>query len=167
MQKITDYKKSRVLHYPETVSIIVVKDKDGRYNAMSAAWTMFTSIEPRMMAISIGFERYTYELMRRQKEFVISYPSIKMAEEVKLFGSESGREMEKLKVLGTPTQPATKIDGLLLADASLNFECVLKDTLVTGDHVIFSGEVVASHAHVENIPRIYSLGPKILGGFPT
>ena len=167
MQKITDYRESRELHYPETVSIVIVKDEDGRYNPMSAAWAMFTSIEPRMMAISIGFERYTYELMRKQKEFVISYPSIRMAEEVRFFGSESGRDLDKLKVLGTPTQPAVMIDGLLLAEASLNFECVLKDSLVTGDHMIFSGEVVASHVHTENIPRIYSLGPKIFGGFPV
>lgn len=164
MQKITDYRDSRDIHYPEPVSIVVVKDVNGKYNPMSAAWTMFTSIEPRMMAISIGFERYTYELMRNQKEFVISYPSIRMEEEVRFFGSESGRDRDKLKVLGTPTQPAKMIDGLLLAEASLNFECILKDSLVTGDHMIFSGEVVATHVHTENIPRIYSLGPKTFGG---
>ena len=117
------------------------------------------------MAISIGFERYTCQLMQKQKEFVLSYPSIRMAEEVRFFASESGRDIDKLKVLGTPTEPAKIIDGLLLAEASLNFECVLKDSLVTGDHVIFSGEVVASHVHTEGIPRIYSLGPKIFGGF--
>jgi flavin reductase (DIM6/NTAB) family NADH-FMN oxidoreductase RutF len=165
MQKITDYTESRLLHYPEAVSIVIVKEGVGKFNPMSAAWSMFTSIEPRMMAISIGFERYTYELMLKQKEFVISYPSIRMAEEVRFFGSESGRDIDKLKVLGTSTQPAKVIDGILLAEASLNFECVMKNSMVTGDHVIFSGEVVACHAHTESVPRIYTLGPKNFGGF--
>jgi flavin reductase (DIM6/NTAB) family NADH-FMN oxidoreductase RutF len=164
MQKQTDYRESRMLQYPETVSIIVVKDEDGRYNPMSASWVMLTSIEPRMIAISIGFERYTYELMRRQSEFVISFPSEGMAAEVKLFGSESGRDMDKLKKLETPTQPATVIDGLLLSEATVNYECVLKGSLITGDHMIFSGEIVASHKHVDELPRLYVLAPKKFGG---
>jgi flavin reductase (DIM6/NTAB) family NADH-FMN oxidoreductase RutF len=102
--------------------------------------------------------------MSREKEFVISFPSVKMATEVELFGSESGRDMDKLAELGTPTQPATLIDGLLLSEATLNYECVLKDSLVTGDHMIFSGEIVASHKHVDKLPRLYVLSPKKFGG---
>jgi len=164
MQKLTDYRDSRVLQYPEPVSIIIVKDEQGRFNPMSASWVMPTSIEPRMIAISIGFQRYTYELMRKQHEFVISFPSEKMAAEVALFGSESGRDMDKLKELGTATQAASMIDGLLLSEATLNYECILKDSLVTGDHMIFSGEIVASHQHVDGLPRLYVLGPKKFGG---
>lgn len=163
MQILTDYQASRQLHYPEPVCIIVVKDEGGKFNAMSAAWYTFTSIEPRMIAISIGFQRYTYELIQKQSEFVISFPSVKMSREVGLFGSESGRDMDKLKELGTPTQAAQKIDGLLLSDASINYECVLKDSLVTGDHVLYSAEIVASHIHVDRLPRLYVLGPKNYG----
>ncbi len=75
--------------------------------------------------------------------------------------------MDKIKARGTSTQAATKIDGLLLAEARLNFECLFKDSLVTGDHAIFSGDVVASHVHVENIPRIYALGPKKIVWLPS
>ena len=164
MQKLTDYRNSRTLQYPEPVSIIIVKDENGRYNPMSASWVTLTSIEPRMIAISIGFQRYTYELMSKQHEFVIAFPSDRMATEVALFGSESGRDMDKLKALGTPTQPATKIDGLLLSDATVNYECVLKDSMVTGDHVLYSAEIVASHAHIEKLPRLYVLSPKKYGG---
>lgn len=167
MQRPTDYRGSRLLQYPEPVCIIIVRDVDGKYNPMSASWVTLTSIEPRMLAISIGFQRYTYELMLKQKEFVISFPSIKMEAEVRLFGSESGRDMDKLRELGTPTQPAEVIDGLLLSDATVNYECILKDSMVTGDHVLFLAEIVASHAHEENLPRIYVLGPKQFGGVPS
>jgi len=40
----------------------------------------------------------------------------------------------------------------------------LKDSLVTGDHMIFSGEIVACHKHVDELPRLYVLSPKKFGG---
>jgi flavin reductase (DIM6/NTAB) family NADH-FMN oxidoreductase RutF len=36
---------------------------------------------------------------------------------------------------------------VILDDASANFECVLEGELITGDHVIFAGRVVASHVY--------------------
>lgn len=167
MQILTDYRTSRAYQYPETVSIIIVKGPDGVYNPMSAAWVTFTSIEPQMIAISIGFERHTYGLMLDQKEFVICFPSVTMEDEVRFFGSESGKEVDKLRQLGTPTQPATMIDGILLSEASINYECVLKDSMVTGDHVIFAAEIVASHVHAEGLAKLYVLGPRRYGGLPS
>lgn len=164
MQILTTHRKTRSVQYPEPVSLVIVKDTDGRFNPMSASWVMFTSIEPRMLAVSIGFQRYTYELIKKQKEFVISIPSEGMSAEVEFFGSNSGRDMDKLKVLGTATEPATSIDGVLLAEASVNYECKLTGSLETGDHVIFAAEIVASHIHKDQLPRLYMLGPARFGG---
>ncbi|MCF6238446.1 MAG: flavin reductase family protein [Candidatus Marinimicrobia bacterium] len=146
------------------MDIVLVKSQDGSFNPMSAAWVMFTSIEPTMLAVSIGFERYTYTLLKQQSEFVISIPSEKMLAEVEFFGSNSGREIDKLQELGTLTQPATVIDGLLLSEASANYECRVTGSFRTGDHLIFAGEVLASHIHQQKLPRLYILGPGVFGG---
>ena len=164
MQKITDYRESRSLQYPEPVSIVIVKDGKGHYNPMSASWVMFTSLDPRMLAVSIGFTRYTYELMEQGTEFVISLPSAGMSSEIEFFGSKSGRDIDKLKVLGSPIQAATMIDSVLLSEASVNYECKLTDKLKTGDHMIFAAEIVASHIHADKLPRLYMLGPGKFGG---
>ena len=77
--------------------------------------------------------------------------------------------MDKLAVRATPTQPASKIDGVLLADAVANFECELESDLATGDHVIFVGRVVASHVNEdEGVRRLYTLaqGYKMGGVLP-
>ena len=108
-----------------------------------------------MLAVSIGFERYTYDLIRRQKEFVVAIPSSSMAHEVEFFGTHSGRDMDKLAELGTATQRATKIDCVLLTDARANFECRVVGQHVTGDHVIFSAEIVAAHVNREPSPRLF------------
>ena len=164
MQKRVPYTETRPVKYPEPVHIVIVKAGRDRYNPMSAAWVMFTSIEPPMLAVSVGFERYTYELFQRNREFVISIPSEHMAEEVSFFGSYSGRDTDKLAVLGTKTQPATSIDGVILAEASANYECRLTGSLRTGDHMIFAGEIVASHIHTAGHQRIFTLAPKTFGG---
>lgn len=163
MQIHLPYSETRRAGYPEPVHIVIVKDGQGGYNPMSAAWVMFTSIEPRMLAVSIGYERYTYQLFQEADEFVISIPSLIMADEVKHFGSASGRDGDKLKQMGTLTQPAVEIDGVILSQASANYECKLTGSLATGDHVIFAGEVLASHRHVDDLPRLYTVGPSAFG----
>lgn len=164
MQIEVPYSESRLSNYPEPVHVVIVKDGQGSYNPMSAAWVMFTSIEPRMLAVSVGFERYTFELFQATEEFVISIPSIKMAEEVRYFGSASGRDGNKLAEMGTQIQKATVIDNVLLSEATANYECRLTGSLVTGDHMIFAGEVVASHRHRDQLPRLYSVAPRTFAG---
>lgn len=164
MQKYVPFRETRSAKYPEPVHIVIIKDRDNKYNPMSAAWVMFTSIDPPMLAVSVGFQRYTYELFKRNREFVISIPSQFMAQEVSYFGNFSGRDEDKLAALGTKTQPAQVIDGVILAEASANYECRLTGSLTTGDHVIFAGEVVASHIHTENHSRIFTLEQKVFGG---
>ena len=76
-----------------------------------------------------------------------------------------GRELDKLAECGTATQPAQAIDGVLLSDAVANFECRLDGRLEAGDHVIFTGQVVAAHVNAD--PRVRMLfcpGPKPHGG---
>ena len=164
MQILKPYGETRPAKYPEPVYIVIVKAPDGGFNPMSAAWVMQTSIEPTLLAVSVGYQRHTYELLRKQKEFVISIPSEQMAAEVDFFGSNSGRDMDKLKALGTATQPTAVIDGVLLSEASANYECRLIGSQKTGDHMIFTGEVVASHIHEKQLPRLYVLGPGQFGG---
>lgn len=164
MQILKAFEQAGPAKYPEGVHIIITKTPDGRYNPMSASWVMFTSIEPRMLAVSIGFERYTYELIQAQGEFVAAIPSADMGEEVEFFGSNSGRDMDKFAELGTPTQKASEIDCVLLKEARANFECRVTGSHGTGDHMIFSAEIVAAHVHENPAPRLYVTGRKTFGG---
>jgi flavin reductase (DIM6/NTAB) family NADH-FMN oxidoreductase RutF len=56
------------------------------------------------------------------------------------------------------------IDSVLLADAVANFECRVVSEMQTGDHVIFVGQVVASHVNEDaSRKRLYSVGHERLG----
>jgi len=157
MQVEATYENAVTRKYPEQIVIAIAKDASGKHNPITLGWTMITSGNPPMMAISVAHQRHSLEAIRRAREFVISFPSSAMADDALFFGTRSGRDMDKLAEQGTATQPATKIDSVLLTDAVANFECVLEGELVTGDHVIFAGRVVAAHVnHDANIRRLYT-----------
>ncbi|MFC1606347.1 flavin reductase family protein [Candidatus Latescibacterota bacterium] len=158
MQAATPFTKAIVKKYPEQVVIVLAKEKSGRINPITLGWIMLTSHEPPMMAFSVGVKRYSLEVIREAGDCVIAFPSELQADETLLFGTKSGRDTDKMEMSGCKTVPATVVNGVLLEDAVANFECVIKSELVTGDHVIFAGEIVASHVN-ENAPgRLYTVG---------
>jgi flavin reductase (DIM6/NTAB) family NADH-FMN oxidoreductase RutF len=159
MQKSCDYAAAAATKYPEQVVIAVAKDSGGRANPITLGWTMFASGNPPMMAVAVANGHYSVETIRHSGCFTIAYPSAGMADAALFFGSNSGRNVDKFAEFACATQPAEKIDSLLLADAVANFECVLKSETQAGDHVIFVGRVVRSHVNADPKKRLYVVGP--------
>jgi flavin reductase (DIM6/NTAB) family NADH-FMN oxidoreductase RutF len=165
MQKKVDVQSALARKYPESISVAVARDANGRHNPITLGWVMSTSIEPPMLAISIGQTRHSLAALRHARAFVVSFLSAAMARDALYHGSHSGRDVDKLEACGTRTQPASRIDSVLLADAVANFECELVSEHPTGDHVIFVGRIVAAHVHQDpDLGRLYSLGNEQMGG---
>ena len=165
MQVQTIYRKAISRKYPEQVVIAIAKDIQGKYNPITLGWTMITSGQPPMMAISVGLKRHSLDAIRQSREFVVCFPSEAMAEDTLYYGRVSGRDVDKLAERQARTQRAEKIDCVLLADAVASFECLLESELVTGDHVLFVGRVVAAHAHQDaTVGRLYNVGSYNLRG---
>ena len=158
MQRQVDYSDAIASKYPEQIVIGIARDRQGKHNPITLGWTMIVSHEPPMMAVAIGKTRYSLQAFRHAREFVIAFPSQHQQEEAMLFGTKSGREIDKLGVAGCSVAPANKIDSVLLADAVANFECKLSGELEAGDHVIFVGEVVCSHLNDRPLNRLYTVG---------
>ncbi len=110
-----------------------------------------------MMSIALAHKRYTARAIRHSKCFTIAYPSADMIDDVLGFGTKSGRDIDKLEESGCAHREAEEIDSVLLEDAVANFECVLEQETVTGDHVVFVGKVVASHVNTEPKKRLYAI----------
>jgi len=120
---------------------------------------MIASGDPPMMAIAVAKTHYSVEAITHSQCFTIAFPSAQMAEAALFFGSKSGRDVDKFAEFECATAPATEIDSLLLADAVANFECTLEQRMHAGDHIIFVGNVVASHVNTEGKQRLYTVGP--------
>jgi flavin reductase (DIM6/NTAB) family NADH-FMN oxidoreductase RutF len=159
MQKQVEYAEAVKTKYPEQVVIAIAKDKSGKANPVTLGWTMFASGNPPMMAIAVAAGHYSIKAIEHSKCFTIAYPSAAMAEDALFFGSRSGRDTDKFAESDCKTEPAKRIDSVLLSDAVANFECVEESRLQAGDHIICIGRVVAAHVNAEPKKRLYTLAP--------
>jgi flavin reductase (DIM6/NTAB) family NADH-FMN oxidoreductase RutF len=144
--------------YPESVVLVVSIDERGRPNAMPAGWSMFTSGDPPMFAVSIKPGRFTHELISRTSEFVVTFPGEGQAQIVELCGSCTGSEVDKFDCFSIPTSPASVVRPPLIEGSAACLECVVESMCKTGDHTIFVGKIVAGQVSEEPTNRIYNLG---------
>lgn len=149
--------------YPEGVVLISSISRDGKANVMPAGWSMRTADQPLLLAVSVGCARYTHELILETGEFVLAYPSLSMIDDVKLTGSKSGRDTEKMSACRLRLIPAEKIRARLVEGAVANFECVLRSHHRTGDHTIFVGEVLAARVDGPPGSRLMNFGSRRFG----
>lgn len=151
--------------YPESVVLIVTNDPEGQTNVMPAGWSMFTSGDPLMLAISVGLERHTHGNLESSDELVIAFPSRAQKEDIVFCGSHTGAETDKIAESDLEPIPADDVGPPLLRKATACFECRKGPSMRTGDHTIFANEVVATHAsetyteRVKNVGRDYGDGP--------
>ncbi|MBW8000819.1 MAG: flavin reductase family protein [Planctomycetes bacterium] len=158
MQKQAEYSEAIKTKYPEQIVIAIAKDRNGKANPVTLGWTMIASGNPAMMAIAVASKHYSIETIRHSKCFTIAFPSSDMGEAALFFGSRSGRNVDKFAEFDCETKPAKEIDSVLLSDAVANFECRLVSETEAGDHIIFVGEIAASHVNSEAKKRLYTLG---------
>ncbi|HBC88539.1 MAG TPA: hypothetical protein DCZ94_16450 [Lentisphaeria bacterium] len=135
--------------WPGQIAVVLSRDIKGKCNPITVGWHMTTSFYPPMMAISIGKTRYPCEIICNAKEFIVAFITQSQYEEYMSYGSCTGRNVDKLKEQKTVTRPASRINSVLMDDANSNFVCPLINELETGDHCIFSAEIVSAHMNTK------------------
>lgn len=156
--------------FPESVVFVVAPDEDGNPNVMPAGWSMFTSNDPLMIAVSVGLPRHTHGLLEAADDYVVAFPSAAHREAIEFCGSHSGADVDKVAETGLELAEPTEISTPILEDAAACFECRPGGSFRTGDHTIFAGEIVATHVsevydeRVKNMGRSWADGP---GRFET
>lgn len=136
---------SRLLH-PRSVVIVTCAGKYGRVNAITLAWTTPTSFNPPMVALSIAPQRYSHRLIEETGEFVVNVPTVELMDQAYLIGSKSGRDVDKLKLAGLTLLPAKTVKPPIIKECVAHLECKTVTKVVTGDHDLFVGRVLAAYA---------------------
>lgn len=131
---------------PAPVAVIGAAS-DGLLGGLTAAWVTRVSLEPALLLVAVGHERFTYELMNNSEQFTVSLPCAEQVDEARLFGLHSRRDRDKW----------SEVDHLLLGDGvpalahcSVRFLCRKTDRLKTGDHDCFVGQILTAEVVSEN-----------------
>lgn len=152
--------------YPEQIALAVSVDAAGRPDVITLGWAMSTSNAPPMAAISVGHTRYSHQLIQKSGEFVLAFPGPGLAEACLLCGTKSGRDLDKLAAAALAAFPAKRVKPPLLGGCAANLECKVTGSLVTGDHTIFAGEIVAAHIDESVGDRVCNFGGKFAAARP-
>ena len=112
-------------------------------NLITIAWAGNVCSDPPMLSISVRPERYSFEIIRATREFVVNVPSLKQARAVDWCGVVSGRSEDKFLGAGLTPAPALKVSPPIVLECPINIECRVKESLVLGTHTMFVAEVVA------------------------
>ena len=145
--------------YPELITLLVTTDEEGCPNIMPVSWFMSCSDTPPMVAVAINIRRYTHHLIAEGGQFVLAFPAPGMGPDIWYSGTHSGREGEKFANLDFELRAAAEVNVPLVVGAVANLECRLVKRMLTGDHTIFVGEIVAAHTDDEAPGLLVNFGP--------
>jgi len=166
MREQVSAEKALKQKYPEQVACAVCADAEGHPNIIPLGWLMQTSFQPPMCAISVGNTRYSHELIESTGEFVAVFPPEGYEDDVLYCGNHTGRRVDKFAETSFTPVDARAVEPPLIAEALANLECRVDGALETGDHTIFSGEIVAAHVDPDRGRRIFNMGSHELGPLP-
>ena len=142
--------KGSVLLNPVPVVMITCRNKEGKENVFTVAWTGTICTKPPMLSISIRPERLSYEYIKETMEFTVNMPHKKQTRETDFCGVRSGRQLDKIKECGFTMVEGKDINVTFIKECPVNIECKVKQIIPLGTHDIFLAEVVGSHVN-ENL----------------
>jgi flavin reductase (DIM6/NTAB) family NADH-FMN oxidoreductase RutF len=117
--------------------------KGWKPNLITIAWTGSVCSEPPMLSISVRPERYSYEIIRTTREFVVNVPSLQQARATDWCGMVSGRKVDKFARTGLTPAAALQVLCPIVLECPLNIECRVQQLLQLGSHTLFLAQVVA------------------------
>ena len=123
--------------------IVLVTSRYGnKDNIMAMTWWTKTSFQPNLYIISVDKSRYSHDLIKKGKCFVINFMPFKLKDRVLFCGTKSGRDVDKFKETGLTKIEAEKINCPVIKESVAYLECKIIKQVPTGEHTIFVGEVV-------------------------
>jgi flavin reductase (DIM6/NTAB) family NADH-FMN oxidoreductase RutF len=145
------------LLYPGHIVLVTCIDKKGKPNIITLAWTMPTSFNPPLIAISIAHKRHSHTLIQENKEIVINIPTINLLKETLICGRTSGKDQDKFKKTGLTPIPAKKVKPPIIKECIAHLECKIIKQTTTGDHTIFIGKIIEAYANKGVFTEKYNL----------
>lgn len=112
-------------------------------NIMTVAWTGILNTNPAMCYISVRPERYSYNLIKTQREFVINLTNEKLAYATDWCGVKTGAKVDKFKEMHLTKEKAQFVKCPIIKESPVAIECRVKEVIDLGSHHVFMAEVLS------------------------
>ena len=137
--------KTGTFEYP-IQALMVSSGNMEKSNIITVAWTGILCTNPAKVYISIRPERYSYNIIKESKEFVINLTNKELAFATDWCGVKSGRDVDKFKEMKLTKQKANFVNCPMIKESPVSVECKVTEIKELGSHHIFIADVLGINA---------------------
>ena len=145
--------KPGTMLYPLPAVMVSCGSYPEEYNIITISWTGTICTDPAMCYISVRPGRFSYNIIKKNGEFVINVTTKSLAFATDWCGVKSGKDHNKFTEMGLTPVPASKIKAPMIKESPVNIECIVREIKELGSHHMFISEVVAVNGDEEYINK--------------
>ena len=145
-----DWKPGTMI-YPLPAVLVSCGSQPEEYNLITVAWTGTLCTNPPMCYISVQPKRHSYDILKKNMEFVINLTTEQMARATDWCGVRSGRDYNKFEEMGLTMGQASVVHCPIIEESPINIECKVREITHLGSHDMFIAEVVNVRADEQYI----------------
>lgn len=134
--------KGGAFEYP-IPAVLVTSGTMENSNIMTVAWTGIVNTKPPIVYISVRPERYTYNIIKENMEFVINLTNEQLVYATDWCGVKSGEKVDKFKEMNLSKEKANFVKCPLIKESPVSIECKVIEIKDFGTHSMFIAEVLS------------------------
>ncbi len=128
--------------YPVPAVMVSCGRKNEKPNIITVAWCGTICTNPAMAYISVRPERYSYDIIKETKEFVINLVTKDLTYACDYCGVRSGKDVDKFKEMKLNIEKSIYVSAPSIKESPVNIECRVKQIVELGSHHMFIAEVL-------------------------
>jgi len=143
--------KPGTMIYPLPAVLISCGSTPEEYNLLTISWVGTICTNPPMCYISVRPERHSYEIIKKNMEFVINLTNEDMAFATDWCGVKSGKDNNKFAEMKLTPVKGEMVNAPIIKESPLCIECRVKEIIPLGSHDMFIAEVMNVQADTKYI----------------
>ena len=131
--------------YPLPVVMVSCGDMN-KSNIITVAWTGIINTDKPMCYISVRKERYSHDIIAKNKEFVINLTNKQLAYATDWCGVKTGAKVDKFKEMHLTKEKGKFVKCPLIKESPVSIECKVVEIKDLGSHDMFMAEILSIDA---------------------
>ena len=129
--------------YPLPAVMVSCAREGEKPNIITLAWVGTVCTNPPMVSISIRPSRYSYDIIKETKEFVINLTTKELIQATDYCGVRSGRDVDKFQEMNLTPVPCKELKiAPAIGESPVNIACRVCEIKELGSHHMFLADVV-------------------------
>lgn len=137
--------KAGTFIYPIPAVMVSCGDMENS-NIITVAWTGILNTNPAKVYISVRPERYSYNIIKEKKEFVINLTNKNLAYATDWCGVKTGAKVDKFKEMHLTKEKCQFVSSPAIKESPVSIECKVTDIKEFGSHHMFIADVMSIDA---------------------